>query len=69
MTAREQVVAFLVAHHPRSFCDGCLGRALGIDPSTACRAALKATQSGAVIREYGVCSECGNSRLITHASP
>ena len=67
MTARERVRAFLLAQ-PRAFCDRCLARALGIDPSTAYRAAVKISQSGELVREYGACSECGDSRLLTHAA-
>ena len=59
-------MAFLLAQ-PRSFCDRCLARSLGIDPSTAYRAAVKITRSREFIREYAVCSECGNSRLLTWA--
>lgn len=68
MTAKERVATFLVTHQPRSFCDQCLARALGIDPSTAYRAAEKAGRAGGFIREYGVCSDCGESRLVTRAS-
>jgi len=68
MTAKERFVAFLVAHQRRSFCDECLARALGIDPSTAYRAAVKAGRMDGFIREYGVCSECGESRLVTRSS-
>jgi hypothetical protein len=67
MTARDRVKAFLLAH-PRSFCDPCLARALGIDPSTAYRAAVKISQSSGFEREYGACSECGDSRLLTRAT-
>ena len=68
MTARERVAAFLLAHQPRRLCDECLAHELGIDPSTAYRAAVKAGRSGGFIREYGVCSDCGESRLVTCAS-
>jgi len=67
-TAKERVVEFLVTHQPRSFCDKCLARALGIDPSTAYRAAEKWGRAGTFIREYGVCTECSESRLVTRAS-
>jgi ribosomal protein S27AE len=67
MTAKERVASFLAAHRPRSFCDECLARALGIDPSTAYRAAEKWGRAGTFIREYGVCAECGESRLITRS--
>jgi len=33
-TAREQVAAFLVAQG-RAYCDACVARTFGIDPSTA----------------------------------
>ena len=68
MIAKERVAAFLLAHQPRSFCDECLARALGIDPSTGHRAAVKAGRRGGFCREYGVCSDCGESRLVTRAS-
>jgi hypothetical protein len=68
MIAKEKVAAFLVAQKPRSFCDPCLARALGIDPSTAYRAAVKTGRSGLHVREYGVCSNCDESRLVSRAS-
>jgi len=68
MIAKEKVAAFLVAQKPRSFCDECLARALGIDPSTAYRAAVKTGRSETYIREYGVCWNCDESRLISRAS-
>ena len=68
MTAKERAAAFLLTNEPRSFCDECLARQLGIDPSTAYRAAVKAGRAGGFVREYGVCSECGESRLVTRAS-
>jgi hypothetical protein len=67
MTARERVRVFLLAQS-RAFCDRCLARALEIDPSTAYRAAVKISQSAEFVREYGTCSECGDSRLLTRAS-
>jgi hypothetical protein len=67
MIARDKVAAFLVAHRGRCFCERCLGRAVGIDPSTGHRAATRISRTGGFIREYGVCSECGESRLVTRA--
>jgi hypothetical protein len=63
-TAREQVTAFLVVQ-PRAYCDACVARALGIDPSTAFRAAVKIARSDGFVRQYGACGECGSSRLVT----
>jgi len=68
MTAKDRVQAFLATQQARSLCDRCLAHALGIDPSTGHRAAVKAGRSGRFVREYGVCSECGDSRLVTRAS-
>jgi len=68
MDAKERVAVFLVTHQPRSFCDECLARVLGIDPSTGHRAAVKAGRWSGFVREYGVCSDCGASRLVTSAS-
>ncbi len=68
MIAEERVAAFLVAHHPRSFCDECLAGALGIAPSTGHRAAVKAERAREFIKEYAGCSDCGQSRLVTRAS-
>ena len=67
MIARERVAAFLIANRSRTVCDRCLARALGIDPSTGYRAAVKVARSGAFIRQYGVCSDCRDSRLVTRA--
>lgn len=67
MIARERVTAFLTANRSRALCDRCLARALDIDPSTGHRAAVKVARSGAFVRQYGVCSDCGESRLVTHA--
>ena len=67
MTAKERVATFLIARQSRTFCDKCLACALGIDPSTAYWAAVKAGRAGAFTREYGVCSECGESRLVTQS--
>lgn len=66
MIAKDKVAAFLLAHRGRSFCERCLARALGIDPSTGHRAATKVARAG-FVREYGVCSECHESRLVTCA--
>ncbi len=67
MIARDKVAAFLMAHRGRYFCEPCLGRAVGIDPSTGHRAATRIARAGGFVREYGVCSECGESRLVTRA--
>jgi hypothetical protein len=67
MIARDKVAAFLLAHRGRFFCERCLGRAVGIDPSTGHRAATRIARAGGFVREYGVCSECGESRLVTRA--
>jgi hypothetical protein len=66
MIARDKVAAFLLAHRGRPFCERCLGHVLGIDPSTGHRAATKVARAG-FIREFGVCSECRESRLVTRA--
>ena len=68
ITVRERVIEFLRANPLRNFCDACLARALGIDPSTAYRAGTRMTVLSGFSREYGRCSECGDSRLITRAS-
>jgi hypothetical protein len=68
MIAKDKVAAFLLAHRGRAFCERCLARALGIDPSTGHRAATKVARVG-FIREFGVCSECRESRLVTQAPP
>jgi hypothetical protein len=67
MIAKDKARTFLVAHRGRTFCDPCLARAVGIDPSTGHRAATRIARAGEFIREYGVCSGCGESRLVTHA--
>jgi len=67
-TARERLAAFLVARGGHNFCDACAARAIGIDPSTAYRAAAKTMQATGFVREYAICSDCGASRLITRAA-
>jgi hypothetical protein len=68
MSVRERVITFLIAQRLHNFCDQCVARALGIDPSTAYRAATKLERASGFVREYGICSSCGDSRLITRAS-
>jgi hypothetical protein len=68
MTVKDRLMAFLIAQRLRNFCDQCVARTLGIDPSTAYRAATRLTLATGFVREYGVCSECGDSRLIARAS-
>jgi len=67
MIAKDRAAAFLSANAARAFCDRCLARALGIDPSTGHRAATKVRRSAEFVREYGVCSACRESRLVTRA--
>jgi hypothetical protein len=67
-TARERLTAFLIACRERNFCDACAAKALGIDPSTAYRAAMRATRGPGFVREYALCSDCGASRLVTRAT-
>ena len=68
MTAKDRVSAFLVTRSGKNFCDACVAKALGIDPSTAYRAAMKMTNAVGFVREYAICSDCGASRLITRAA-
>jgi hypothetical protein len=67
MTAKERVAAFLLEHATRAYCDACLARALGIDPSTAYRAASRIGSVNGFVRQYALCSECGMSRLTIRA--
>ena len=67
-TAKQRLTAFLVERQGRNFCDACAARAIGIDPSTAYRAAEKTMQTTGCLREYAICSDCGASRLITRAT-
>jgi hypothetical protein len=68
MTAKERVAMFLMTKGARALCDRCVAIALGIDPSTGYRAAVKLARSAAFIRQYGVCSDCRDSRLVTRAA-
>jgi hypothetical protein len=68
MTVKDRLMAFLIAQHRRNFCDECVARTLGIDPSTAYRGAARISAATGFVREYGICSVCGASRLITRAS-
>jgi len=67
MIARDKVATFLLAHKGRYYCEPCMARAVGIDPSTGHRAATRIARAGGFVREYGVCSECGESRLVTRS--
>ena len=62
MIARDKVAAFLLAHRGRPFCERCLGRAVGIDPSTGHRAATRIARTGGFVREYGVKTVFGIAR-------
>jgi len=66
-TARERLTGFLAARAGRNFCDACAAKELGIDPSTAYRAATRSTRATGFVREYALCSDCGASRLVTRA--
>jgi hypothetical protein len=68
MIAKDKARTFLAANRGRTFCDPCLGRAVGIDPSTGHRAATRIARAEEFLREYGVCSGCGESRLVTRAT-
>ena len=46
MIARERIAVFLAANRNLELCDRCLARALGIDPSTGYRAAVKVESDG-----------------------
>jgi len=67
-TAKQRLTALLVERRGHNFCDACAARAVGIDPSTAYRAAAKTMQATGFVREYAICSDCGASRLITRAT-
>jgi len=68
MTARQRLSDFLLANAGRNFCDACAAKAIGIDPSTAYRAATRSIRLTGFVREYALCSDCGASRLITRAA-
>jgi len=67
-TARERLTAFLLEHPGQNFCDACAAKALGIDPSTAYRAATRMARVAGLVREFALCSGCGASRLVTRAT-
>jgi hypothetical protein len=67
-TARERLAMFLVARPGSNFCDACAAKAVGIDPSTAYRAATKVGPASGFVREYALCFGCGASRLVTRAT-
>jgi hypothetical protein len=67
-TARERLSAFLQTRPGHSYCDACAARALGIDASTAYRAATRSTRAQGFVREYALCSDCGANRLVTRAA-
>ena len=67
-TAKQRLTTLLGARRGDNFCDACAASAIGVDPSTAYRAAAKTMQATGFVREYAICSECGASRLITRAT-
>ena len=67
-TAKQRLTTFLIERRGHNFCDACAARTIGIDPSTAYRAAARMVQAGGAVREYAICSDCGASRLITRAT-
>lgn len=67
-TARQRLTVFLAARPGMNFCDACVAKAVGIDPSTAYRAATRVGPAPGFVREYALCSGCGASRLVTRAT-
>ncbi|HYS16781.1 MAG TPA: hypothetical protein VET45_07650 [Candidatus Binatia bacterium] len=67
-TAKQRLTTLLGERRGDNFCDACAASAIGVDPSTAYRAAAKTMQATGFVREYAICSECGASRLITRAT-
>ena len=61
LRAEAAAILVLEGHEVRASC------AVGIDPSTGHRAATRIARAGGFVREYGVCSECGESRLVTRS--
>lgn len=66
-TARQRLTIFLAERAGSNFCDACAAKAVGIDPSTAYRAATRVGPGSGFVREYALCSGCGASRLVTRA--
>ena len=60
-TARQRLTTFLVARPGTNFCDACAAKAVGIDPSTAYRAATRVAPAAGFVREYALCAGCGAS--------
>ena len=67
-TARQRLTMFLASRRGTNFCDACAAKAVGIDPSTAYRAATRVSPGAGFVREYALCSGCGASRLVTRAN-
>jgi len=68
MTLADEVLRFLAEHRGETFCSGCLALKLRGAPEIPSSALFEAEGRGAR-RAYGVCSVCGNERLVASRPP
>ena len=62
MTLADAVLEFLAEHRDETFCAGCL--ALKLRGTRGMTSAIVEVEGRGVRRVYGVCSVCGNRRLV-----
>ncbi|MEP0324570.1 hypothetical protein [Bauldia litoralis] len=64
MTIPERINRFLTERKPSIFCDGCIAKNLDLSkPQEAQRVTSAFETTSDFVREYGVCSLCGEVRL------
>jgi hypothetical protein len=70
-TVPERVTAFLKAHKPQPYCDGCLGKLLRLGSGANRHMARNATSALAQTTEFhrrdGRCSHCDQPRKVISA--
>jgi hypothetical protein len=70
-TVPERIAAFLKGHRLQPYCDGCLGKLLGLGSGENRYMARNATSALAQTEEFrrreGSCSHCGKYRMVIAA--
>jgi len=64
ITVPERVLAFLRDHRTLAYCDDCIAKNVGINRYMAQQATLPFGLTSDFNRRFGVCSECGESKLV-----
>lgn len=72
MTVEARVAAFVRLVQPQAMCDDCIARGLrlgsGSNRTMARNATAALSQTKDFTRAKGVCSSCGERKLVTHAN-